>query len=151
MGWIGVDLDGTLVEYHGWQGKDHLGAPLPVMVARVKQWIAEGRDVRIFTARVAPASLAVNQDSLDSVLIPIERWCQRHLGQVLQVTHEKDLGMAELWDDRCKQVVTNTGYTLEEILDQQLRDMKTRVEGILEKLEELAQLYEQTHTKGRLT
>src|SRR5690349_18780615 len=50
-GWIGVDLDGTLAEYHGWKGVEHIGPPIPEMVARVKQWLAEGRDVRIFTAR----------------------------------------------------------------------------------------------------
>ena len=30
-------------------------------------------------------------------------------GQVLPVTNVKDLAMAELWDDRCIQVVANTG------------------------------------------
>lgn len=29
------------------------GDPIPAMLERVKQWIAEGRDVRIFTARAS--------------------------------------------------------------------------------------------------
>ena len=53
-GWIGVDLDGTLAEYNGWQGPANIGAPIPAMVERVKAWLEEGRDVRIFTARVGP-------------------------------------------------------------------------------------------------
>ena len=49
-GWIGVDLDGTLAFYQGWnEGK--IGDPVPVMLARVKGWLAEGVEVRIVTAR----------------------------------------------------------------------------------------------------
>jgi len=50
-GWIGVDLDGTLATYGGWKGPDDIGAPVPAMMKRVKRWIGEGREVRIFTAR----------------------------------------------------------------------------------------------------
>lgn len=113
--WTAVDLDGTLAFYDHWRGKDHIGAPIPRMVERVKGWLADGRDVRIFTARIAPASLAVNDDTLDSVLLPIALWCMEHLGQVLTVTCEKDLGMVELYDDRCVQVETNTGRLITEL------------------------------------
>ena len=58
-GWIGVDLDGTLAEYGGWKGPDHIGPPVPKMLERVKSWIAEGRDVRIFTARVDGGNVAL--------------------------------------------------------------------------------------------
>lgn len=27
-GWIGVDLDGTLAEYTGWKGVEHIGEPI---------------------------------------------------------------------------------------------------------------------------
>lgn len=103
-GWIGVDLDGTLAEYHGWQGVEHIGAPIGLMVERVKGWLAERRDVRIFTARVAG-------DQRESALPFIETWCAAHLGRVLPVTNVKDFGMVELWDDRAVQIVTNTGLT----------------------------------------
>lgn len=33
--WIGVDLDGTLAEYHGWQGPDNIGSPVQPMVERM--------------------------------------------------------------------------------------------------------------------
>lgn len=100
-GWIGVDLDGTLAEYHGWVGEDHIGAPVLDMVERVKEWRAEGRDVRVFTARVFGAR--------PGVVRVIEDWCLEHIGEALPVTCQKDYGMVELWDDRAVQIIPNTG------------------------------------------
>lgn len=101
--WYGVDLDGTLAEYHGWKGRDHIGPPVPEMVKRVTAWIAEGKTVKIFTARMCDHTLFTD------CLTPIQNWCLKHIGMVLDVTHEKDFAMVELWDDRCVQVVKNTG------------------------------------------
>jgi len=101
MAWIGVDLDGTLAHYDGWKGVEHIGDPVPEMVARIESWLADGINVRIFTARVC--------DGLEETRNAIEAWCEKHLGVVLPVTNHKDYGMVELWDDRCVQVVPNTG------------------------------------------
>lgn len=103
--WIGVDLDGTLAEYHKWISPEHIGKPIPVMVDRVKKWLADGLDVRIFTARVYGGTGA----NVEHIRGFIERWCLEHIGQVLPVTNEKDYGMVELWDDRAVQVIPNTG------------------------------------------
>lgn len=108
-GWIGVDLDGTLAHYTEWRGVDHIGEPIPMMVARVRRWIAEGQDVRIFTARVHKDA---GRD-LGRVILAIEEWCLRHLGVVLPITNEKDYGMVLLWDDRCVQVEPNTGRRMD--------------------------------------
>lgn len=108
-GWIGVDLDGTLAHYSGWQGHDAIGDPILPMLDRVRGWVEDGREVRIFTARVAPSSIAANGLSLEDVLGPIKAWCFNHIGRHLEITHEKDFGMVELWDDRCVQVIPNTG------------------------------------------
>jgi hypothetical protein len=117
-GWIGVDLDGTLAHYAGWKGDEHIGAPVPAMVARVKQWLAEGMTVKIFTARVGyTGKVAVigNDDgagfSSRQVKV-IEAWCERHIGKKLEVTATKDFGMVELWDDRAIQVEMNTGRVI---------------------------------------
>lgn len=99
-GWIGVDLDGTLAHYEGWKGIEHIGDPIPMMLERVKQWLSEGKDVRIFTARVANGDMAVRY---------IWAWSVVHLGQILPVTNVKDMNMIELWDDRAVQVIPNTG------------------------------------------
>lgn len=111
-GWTGVDLDGTLAVYDAWVHHTVIGEPIAPMVERVKGWIAEGRDVRIFTARVAPA--LSEAWVVSECRTAIEDWCLEHLGKILPVTHEKDYAMVELWDDRCVQVVPNTGLTLRE-------------------------------------
>lgn len=109
-GWIGVDLDGTLAEYGGWQGADHIGAPVPAMVERVKQWLVEDREVRIFTARCSGDGVRVAKDI--QAIKAVEAWCEKHIGKVLEITCQKDYGMIELWDDRCVHVEANTGRIL---------------------------------------
>lgn len=111
-GWIGVDLDGTLARYDTWRGNDHIGEPIPAMLDRVKQWLAAGREVRIFTARVSPQAVRLNQSTIEETRAPIERWLIRHLGRPLAITHEKDMAMIELWDDRAVSVEANTGRIL---------------------------------------
>lgn len=106
-GWIGVDLDGTLALYSDWRGPGHIGAPIPLMVERVKAWLEAGEDVRIFTARVSGAA-----DIAAEARIHIENWCEVHLGRVLPVTCEKDYACKQIWDDRAVQVEPNTGLVL---------------------------------------
>lgn len=101
-GWIGVDLDGTLAHYDGWVSIEHIGEPIPLMVNRVLEWIEDGRDVRIFTARAA-------HDPDGNAVGAIEDWCEKYLGKVLPVTNKKDYEMIELWDDRAIAVEHNTG------------------------------------------
>lgn len=114
-GWIGVDFDGTLAVYHGWNnGK--LGEPVPAMVDRVKKWIADGVEVRIFTARVGMGggfSLESGRSDDDQFVNEqrelIEAWCEEHIGYKLKVTATKDFSLIEIWDDRAIQVEMNTG------------------------------------------
>lgn len=114
-GWIGVDLDGTLARYDGWRGAEHIGEPIPAMVERVKQWLAQGREVRIFTARVDGCDEArliypsPTPFNVPQIRQSIEAWCLKHIGVVLPVTNVKDYGMVELWDDRAVRVVPNAG------------------------------------------
>ncbi len=110
-GWIGVDLDGTLALYEGWRGETNIGDPVPAMLDRVKAWLAAGRDVRIFTARVAEGALNLDgtRHEVQHVRDAITAWCIEHIGVALPVTNVKDYAMIELWDDRAIQVVPNTG------------------------------------------
>jgi len=109
-GWIGVDLDGTLAHYDGWKGVDHIGEPVPKMMARVRRWLREGREVRIFTARVSgPNAEEARQH--------IKEWLREHdlrdgSDDLLEVTNIKDFAMDELWDDRVVRVEANTGTAL---------------------------------------
>src|SRR5271156_403401 len=126
-GWIGVDLDGTLAFYDHWRGADHIGPPIPAMLERVKRWLSEGRDVRIFTARVDGGTAALSMGNsggedyrnVEVVEGHIRRWCLKHIGCELPVTCKKDFGMIELWDDRCIQVIPNTGRTIADELESQ--------------------------------
>lgn len=109
-GWIGVDLDGTLAQYDEWRGPTHIGPPVHLMVERVKRWLGQGIDVRIFTARVYRGA-ALSPDP--SVVSAIQQWSREHIGCTLTVTNEKDYGMIELWDDRAVQVEANTGRRMD--------------------------------------
>ncbi len=116
--WIGVDLDGTLAVYKVWDGS--IGEPIPAMVNRVKKWLLDGVEVKIFTARVGfggryseeskrsdDEKFAMEQKEL------IETWCEKHIGAKLPITATKDFRMIELWDDRSVQVEMNTGRRID--------------------------------------
>lgn len=104
-GWIGVDFDGTLAQYDGYKGAGILGNPIPIMLDRVKAWLADGITVKILTARAAP----MGNDNHEKDIEAIKEWCKTHLGQELEVTCVKDQGMEELWDDRAVRIIKNTG------------------------------------------
>jgi hypothetical protein len=104
--WVGVDLDGTLAEDMPGAPHDdfYIGPPISRMVERIKQWRAEGIEVRILTARAGHRRN----------IIYIEKWCQEHLGEILPVTDKKDYDMAVLYDDRAIGIERNTGIELAE-------------------------------------
>ncbi len=111
-GWHGVDLDGTPAMYSGWQGVEHIGDPVPLMIERVKQMLANGLTVKIMTARafrlMAPLGSAEHREGILAVR-HIESWCLKHGLPLLEVTCVKDFGMITLYDDRCVQIIPNTG------------------------------------------
>lgn len=111
-GWYGFDLDGTLARYDGWKGIDHIGEPISAMVALIKRLHAEGKIVKIMTARVAPRDDTI--DGHDARYYVCE-WCAKHLGFTPDVVFQKDTRMLELYDDRVKQVVPNTGILVENL------------------------------------
>jgi hypothetical protein len=107
--WIGVDLDGTLAHYDKWVGPE-IGPPVELMVNRVKEMLGMGVDVRIFTARITVEPIPARLDQERR----IREWCRLHLECELPITATKDLFMVQLYDDRCVQIVPNTGMTVEE-------------------------------------
>lgn len=118
-GWIGVDLDGTLAHYEGWNG-GKIGTPVPAMLNRVKLWLDEGVCVKIVTARVGvPETKWVGYEDSEFAKgvaeqrVLIEAWCHSHIGQALSITSSKDFAMIELWDDRCVQIEANTGRRID--------------------------------------
>lgn len=103
-GYIAVDLDGTLAHYDGWRGIDHIGDPVPAMLARVKEWLDQGMAVKIFTARAYVPD--------PEIIEHIHKWCEKHELPRLEVTCVKDFGMIHLYDDRATGVEMNTGKLL---------------------------------------
>lgn len=109
-GWIGVDFDRTLAIYDGWKGELHTGEPIPKMVEFVKRLLAQGQEVRIFTARV---SKEYNSDGSicdkSEVISKIQIWTKNIFGVALKVTNEKDYECVALFDDIAFNVIPNTG------------------------------------------
>tara|TARA_Y100000310_G_C20517876_1_gene732138 strand:+ start:262 stop:1047 length:786 start_codon:yes stop_codon:yes gene_type:complete len=105
--WIGVDLDGTLAEYDEWVSIDHIGKPIQPMLDRVKSWLQEGKEVRLFTARWDDTP-----ENQRAFLVAWRDWCFANNIPTLRITTIKDSMMIELWDDRCIQVEKNTGIPL---------------------------------------
>ena len=125
-GWIGVDLDGTLAHYDRWVSPTHIGQPVEAMLYRVQHWIDQGRDVRIFTARMWPhhGVIRTHEEAFNlepanprmaearEAVLAIRTWSKLHVGHHLPITCTKDMAMIQLWDDRCVQVEPNLGVSL---------------------------------------
>jgi hypothetical protein len=117
--YIAVDLDGTLAHYSVWE-EGSIGEPVPLMLERVKRWLSEGKEVRIFTARVGSGGgySIVSGRRDDEAFIAeqralIEEWCMQHLGCILPVTASKDWGCEAIWDDIAIQIVPHTGQRVD--------------------------------------
>lgn len=104
MGHILVDFDRTLAVYEKREGPLKLGPPVPKMLNRVKKWLSEGKEVRIFTARIADP-----YEPVEEITHLIEDWCLEHLGQKLQITCSKNHETEEIWDDLAVGIESNTG------------------------------------------
>ncbi len=101
-----VDWDGTLVEYHGYQGMGVFGPPIPSMVQRVHDWLRDGHEVIIFTSRVSvehdPQTVMINCKRIDL--------CLKKMGlPLLEITANKYIRISEFWDDRAVRVIKNKG------------------------------------------
>jgi len=118
-GWYGVDLDGCLAEYHG-ETAFEIGKPIPRMVKLVKKMLAEGKRVKIMTARCDNGKIALamgdskgkDYSNTQKVKEVILAFCRENFGQELEITNQKDYGMIELYDDRAITVENNTGKIL---------------------------------------
>lgn len=107
--WVGFDLDGTLAKYDEWRGIEHIGEPIMEMVMRLKKYLDEGVEVKIFTARCAQPTDRECQEAIRY----IKAWCLKYIGVELEVTNVKDPLMIKLYDDRAVTVVENTGEVIE--------------------------------------
>lgn len=113
IGWIGVDLDGTLALTCS--NTREIGAPVAPMLSRVHDWLDQGLEVRIVTARVGASGVTLRDGTVDDQCNAerqralVGAWCVEHVGQSLPITASKDIRMLELWDDRAVQVEKDKG------------------------------------------
>src|SRR4029077_2378130 len=108
MAWIAIDLDGTLAIYPPDNGQS-IGSPIAPMVDRVKEFVANGIEVRIFTARGAGNIVS---DTCARNVREINKWVDEHIGSPLEITCEKDNQCVAIFDDIAIPVEHNTGRTL---------------------------------------
>ncbi len=116
--YVGIDFDATLSFYEKFQGPEKLGAPIAEMVRKVKAEMEQGTAFCIFTARVNPGD-AGPEEALDATLafVAIAHWSEKVFGKTLPITHEKSRHFSEIWDDRGRQVLENTGVFITELME----------------------------------
>lgn len=107
-GYILVDLDHTLGHYttHKEQGLN-IGDPIPAMVERIKRWLKDGEDVRIFTARASRADFKGSDEEK-----MIQEWCESVFGHPLQIQNWKCFDCKAIWDNIAVTVEVNSGWRL---------------------------------------
>lgn len=115
---IAVDFDATLAFYeHGEFKKDELGEPIPEMVEKVKEALARGDKVVIFTARVCPGLDYERLLTATESYLMVAEWTKKVFGQLLPITFIKLPEFSEFWDDKAKEVIPNTGAFLTELIE----------------------------------
>lgn len=105
-----VDLDRTLATYDRWRGETHIGAPIPAMIARIKEHAAKGHVVEVFTARMSDPD-PVNREVIAKA---IGDWTEEHIGIRLNATCMKDYAVIAIYDDLAVQVRGNKGIFVED-------------------------------------
>lgn len=103
MAWVGFDFDGTLVKGHS--GKGDVVVP---MLNRLKEYLAQGVEVRILTARAG---------DLEGQRL-VKMWLSKQGLPDLKVTDKKDYGMIVFYDDRARQVIPDTGIVVGEEVEE---------------------------------
>ena len=113
---IAVDFDGTLVKWPMEMPSvfdpdlkfdpSLVGETVELMANRVKEWLRQGHEVVIFTARVYDPKQA------EIARVAIEKWCMDTLGKVLEVTCIKDHHIDVIYDDKAVTVEKDTGRIL---------------------------------------
>lgn len=119
LGWIGFDLDGTLVA-HG-SNDDVInhrinGEPIAEIVQLIHKHKAEGLEIKIFTARV---SLGCGYDMSNAPINrivfakqareAIQAYCLIYFGEIFDITCEKDFNCVRIYDDRARHILCDTG------------------------------------------
>jgi hypothetical protein len=104
------------------------------MVQRIKDWLAAGDEVKIFTARVTPSNPNAGRERM-----AIKKFCKETFGQDLEITAIKEPEFTDMWDDKAVSVEPNTG-----------RVLTIGAEGVSDKTEQSSGKVEQTESTDNL-
>lgn len=100
---IALDFDGTLAHYDSWSKQQNVvGKPIEPMVRKVKEWLAKGYKVSIFTARVSQPDAAKNTEL-------IQQFLKENGLPELPITCMKMFYFTHFFDDKAYHVGKNTG------------------------------------------
>jgi hypothetical protein len=118
--WVGVDLDGTLAEEVKVDENYALtiGKPYPKVIAFVKDLIDSGVKVKIFTPRVSemePRHAAAEK--------AIRKWTKAQFGTPIPSTATRDYLCVTILSVKVKQLVPDTGMTLEAMFVNAQKDL----------------------------
>lgn len=108
--WYGFDFDGTMTQHLGPDWRTYPigshGDPHHSMLDRMRQYLQEGKSVKIVTARADP-----NFPYREVAITAVRSFLAEHAPDLahLEITSSKGVGMAELWDDVAKRVDPQTG------------------------------------------
>jgi hypothetical protein len=106
---IALDFDKSIAVRNKGDNIFKCGPAIPAMVERVKQWLADGHKVVIFTAR-----------SGDAQVKPVKQFLKDNGLPDLEVTNVKTSRMDCFVDDRAKELVPNEGEFIVDLLHDEL-------------------------------
>lgn len=118
---VACDLDGTLAEYDGWKGDDHIGKVVPSIKAAIENVYNQGGEVWIFTAR-----LSDDEEHRTKAYLAIEKWLLANDVRYSGITNIKHKFFTHFWDDRAIQVLKNEGVMILEADNHYLPAMNIR-------------------------
>ena len=107
---IALDFDKTLAYHKSEWGVSRVGEPIAPMVERVKDWLAKGYGVTIFTVRMNRTGPELQQqiDMIDEFLVKVGL-------PILPKTAVKQRHFSHFVDDRAYHVEPNSGIISDQI------------------------------------
>jgi hypothetical protein len=102
---IALDFDGTLAYYDKWDGQfNNVGPAIPRMVANVKNWLAKGYKITIFTAR-----LSHSHEETEASVKAIKQFLKDNGLPEFDITAVKMHYFTHFVDDKAYHVAKNSG------------------------------------------
>jgi len=116
---IALDFDSTLAEHES-GGDLTIGKPIKPMVEQVKQWVAKGYDITIFTARVSRCFKSGEERSDVFIMrqkMLINQFLVDNGLPIMKITADKSPRFTHFVDDKAVKVIPNKGIVITTDID----------------------------------